>query len=227
MPGRASTTCTPHSIAPSQRLRPDSSPHLSSELDEAHDYKNLQTISNIRDAAIDGSQRASDLHMKLEWLRDRHGDRVATMATATPIANSITEAHVMTRYLRPDLLETAGIEDFDAWAATFGQTVSEIEVAPTGGGDYRMHTRFARFQNVPEMLRLWHVFADVATSRNSGDPRDIVGVDPLLRGRSPARGERGGGAFSPEGLEVCDVRFEHLLRSLAIKRRPMPRDDGL
>ena len=73
-------------------------------VDEAHDYKNLQTVSNIRDAAIDGSQRASDLHMKLEWLRDRHGDRVATMATATPIANSITEAHVMTRYLRPDLL---------------------------------------------------------------------------------------------------------------------------
>ena len=133
-------------------------------VDEAHDYKNLQTVSNIRDAAIDGSQRASDLHMKLEWLRDRHGDRVATMATATPIANSITEAHVMTRYLRPDLLQAAGIEDFDAWAATFGQTVTEIEVAPTGGGDYRMHTRFARFQNVPEMLRLWHVFADVKTA---------------------------------------------------------------
>ena len=135
-------------------------------VDEAHDYKNLQTVSNIRDAAIDGSQRASDLHMKLEWLRDRHGDRVATMATATPIANSITEAHVMTRYLRPDLLQAAGIEDFDAWAATFGQTVTEIEVAPTGGGDYRMHTRFARFQNVPEMLRLWHVFADVKTAED-------------------------------------------------------------
>ena len=99
-------------------------------VDEAHDYKNLQTVSNIRDAAIDGSQRATDLHMKLEWLRDRHGDRVATMATATPIANSITEAHVMTRYLRPDLLQAAGVEDFDAWAATFGQTVTEIESRP-------------------------------------------------------------------------------------------------
>ena len=135
-------------------------------VDEAHDYKNLQTISNIRDAAIDGSKRASDLHMKLEWLRERHGERVATMATATPIANSITEAHVMTRYLRPDLLQAAGIDDFDAWAATFGQTVTEIEVAPTGGGDYRMHTRFARFQNVPEMLRLWHVFADVKSAED-------------------------------------------------------------
>lgn len=130
-------------------------------VDEAHDYKNLATTSNIRDAAILGSKRASDLHMKVEYLRGRHGRRVITAATATPIANSITEAHVMQRFLRPDLLRDAGVEDFDAWAATFGQTVSEIEMAPTGGGSYRMQTRFARFQNVPEMLRMWHVFADV------------------------------------------------------------------
>ena len=147
-------------------------------VDEAHDYKNLQTVSNIPGAAIDGSQRASDLHMKLEWLRERHGERVATMATATPIANSITEAHVMTRYLRPDLLEAAGIEDFDAWAATFGQTVTEIEIAPTGGGDYRMHTRFARFQNVPEMLRLWHVFADVKTADDLRLPAPELAARP-------------------------------------------------
>jgi hypothetical protein len=132
-------------------------------VDEAHQYKNLHTASNIRDAAIDGSKRASDLHMKIEYLRARHGERVATMATATPIANSITEAHVMQRYLRPDLLAAAGVEDFDAWAATFGELVTEIEMAPTGGGSYRMHTRFARFQNVPEMLRMWHLFADVKT----------------------------------------------------------------
>ena len=120
-------------------------PQPSSEIDEAHEYKNLQTVSNIPDAAIDGSKRASDLHMKIEYLRSRHGQRVVTMATATPIANSVTEAHVMARYLRPDLLEQAGVDDFDAWAATFGQTVTEIEMAPTGGGSYRMATRFARF----------------------------------------------------------------------------------
>ena len=72
----------------------------------------------------------------------------------------------MSRYLRPDLLARAGVEDFDSWAATFGQTVTEIEIAPTGGGDYRMHTRFARFQNVPEMLRLWAVPADVKTAEH-------------------------------------------------------------
>ena len=115
-------------------------------IDEGHSYKNLRTVSNIPGAGIEGSQRARDLHLKTEYLRERHGERVITMATATPIANSITEAHVMQRYLRPDLLADAGVEHFDAWAATFGQTVTEIEMAPTGGGNYRMATRFARYQ---------------------------------------------------------------------------------
>ena len=135
-------------------------------IDEAHDYKNLRTPSNIRDAAIEGSKRASDLHMKTEYLRSRHGDRVITAATATPIANSVTETHVMQRYLRPDLLREAGVEAFDTWAATFAKTVTEIEMAPTGGGNYRMNTRFARFQNVPELLRMWAVFADVKTAED-------------------------------------------------------------
>ena len=146
--------------------------------DEAHDYKNLHTPSNIRDAAIDGSQRASDLHMKIGWLRDRHGARTVTLATATPIANSVTEAHVMCRYLRPDLLAAAGVEDFDSWAATFGQTVTEIEMAPTGGGNYRMHTRFSRFQNVPEMLRMWAVFADARTAEDLQLPRPQLATRP-------------------------------------------------
>ncbi len=133
-------------------------------VDEAHMYKNLATISNIQDAAIEGSQQASDLHMKLEYLRDRHGDRVGTMATATPLANSITEAYVMQRYLRPDLLEKAGINSFDGWAATFGSQVTEMEMGPAGG--FRQKTRFARFQNVPEMLRMWHVAADVKTAED-------------------------------------------------------------
>jgi len=154
-------------------------------VDEAHGYKNLETVSNIRDAQIDGSKRATDLHMKLEWLRSRHGHRVATLATATPIANSVTEAHVMQRYLRPDLLAAAGIEHFDEWAATFGQTVTEIEMAPTGGGDYRMNTRFARFANVPEMLRIWHVFADVKTAEDLKLPtpelKPVVGEDGVER----------------------------------------------
>lgn len=141
-------------------------------IDEMHDYKNLQTISAIPDAAIDGSQRAQDLHLKTELLRRTHGNRVITGATATPIANSITEAHVMQRFMRPDLLREAGVEDFDAWAATFGQVVTEIEMSVTGG--YRQKSRFARFQNVPEMLRMWHTFADVKTAEDLDLPRPAL-----------------------------------------------------
>ena len=133
-------------------------------VDEMHMYKNLATESNITGAAILGSDRASDLHMKLDWLRSTGRARIATGATATPISNSVTEAHVMQRYLRPDLLEAAGVSAFDAWAATFGQTVTQMEMAPTGDGTFRMKTRFAKFTNVPEMLRMWSVFADVKTA---------------------------------------------------------------
>lgn len=133
-------------------------------VDEAHMYKNLATPSAIPGASIQGSQQASDLHMKLEWLRSRHGNRVATLATATPLANSVTEAHVMQRYLRPDLLREAGVENFDAWAATFGKVVTEMEMGVTGG--FKLTSRFASFTNVPEMLRMWHVFADVKTSQD-------------------------------------------------------------
>lgn len=145
-------------------------------VDEAHLYKNLATASNIPGAALDGSQKSADMHMKLTYLREQHGERVVTMATATPIANSVTEAYVMQRYLRPDLLEDAGLKVFDQWAATFGKTVSEIEVAPTGGENFRMKTRFASFQNVPEMLRMWHVSADVKTSEDLDLPVPDIAV---------------------------------------------------
>ena len=147
-------------------------------IDEAHGYKNLQTSSNITDAAIDGSMRASDLHMKIDYLRRRNGSRVVTFATATPIANSVTEAHVMQRYLRPDLLEAAGVSVFDSWAATFGQVVTQVELAPEGGDSFRVKSRFARFRNVPEMLRMWHVFADVKTAADLDLPVPVLAERP-------------------------------------------------
>ncbi len=134
-------------------------------VDEMHMFKNLATESNIAGAAIDGSDRASDLHMKLEYLRSQGRERVVTGATATPIANSVTEAFVMQKYLRPDLLDQAGIGSFDAWAATFGQTVTQMEMSPTGNG-FRLKTRFAKFSNVPEMLTMWSTFADVKTAED-------------------------------------------------------------
>ncbi|MEG9250171.1 helicase-related protein [Arthrobacter sp. Soc17.1.1.1] len=135
-------------------------------VDELHDFKNLETASNIQDAAIDGSNRATDLHSKVEYLRSVHGDRVITGATATPIANSVTEMYVMQRYLRPDLLEQAGINDFDTWAATFGQVVTEMEMTVAGGDSFKMKERFSKFQNVPELLKMFHTFADVKTAED-------------------------------------------------------------
>jgi hypothetical protein len=154
-------------------------------VDEAHGYKNLRTASNITDAAIDGSMRASDLDMKIGYLRRRNGARVVTFATATPIANSVTEAYVMQRYLRPDLLDAAGIEVFDTWAATFGQVVTQVELAPEGGDSFRIKSRFARFRNVPEMLRMWHVFADVKTAADLDLPVPALAKRPSDDRRIP------------------------------------------
>ncbi|WP_137802576.1 helicase-related protein [Kocuria sp. 2SI] len=131
-------------------------------IDELHMYKNLATESNISDAAIEGSVRASDLDMKLNYLRSQGNERVVTGMTATPISNSISEAFVMQKYLRPDLLDRAGVDAFDAWAATFGETSTDMEMSPTGS--FRLKTRFSRFTNVPEMLRMWSTFADVKTA---------------------------------------------------------------
>lgn len=135
-------------------------------VDEAHQYSNLRTLSNIQGAAITGADRASDLHMKLEHLRANNtSGRVATFATGTPIRNSITQMYVMQRYMRPDVLEQAGIHSFDQWAATFGEVVEEMELKPEGTG-FRLSSRFAKFRNVPELARLFHVFADIKTAED-------------------------------------------------------------
>lgn len=165
-------------------------------VDEAHDYKNLRTVTNIKGAEIAGSIRATDMELKLEYLRSTHGERVATLATGTPIANSLTEAHVMQRYLRPDLLRDAGVENFDVWGATFGETVTAIEM--DAGGRLKNKSRFARFKNVPEMLRTFHVFADVKLSEDLNlDTPDLV--------QRPGDGERRPElVLIPQAAELAD-----------------------
>lgn len=128
-------------------------------VDEAHLFKNLHTPSNISGAELAGSQMADDLEMKLSYIRRTYGQRVVTLATGTPIANALTEAYVMQRYLRPDLLEEAGMEVFDDWASTFGEVVTKFE--RDAAGNFRQKSRFARFKNVPEMMSSWLQFADV------------------------------------------------------------------
>lgn len=148
-------------------------------VDELHLYKNLTVVSNIQDVAREGSQRATDLDMKLHLLREKAGPhgRVMTGATATPIANTMAEAWVMQRYLRPDLLADAGLSDFDSWAATFGRTVSKLEMRPAGDG-FRVRDRFAAFDNLPELLQMWHVPADVKTARDLALPVPAITPGP-------------------------------------------------
>ncbi|MDP9420723.1 MAG: methyltransferase domain-containing protein, partial [Actinomycetota bacterium] len=159
--------------------------------DEAHLYKNRRVDSAIDGVGQTGSQRAQDLDAKLWALRRRHGERVVTFATATPVANSMAELWVMQRYLQPDVLAAADLDAFDAWAATFGRTVSALELAPDGAS-YRMHTRFARFQNVPELITMYRQVADVRTAEDldlpvpalaGGKPETVVvpAVDRLRR----------------------------------------------
>jgi len=131
--------------------------------DEAHYHKNRAFPSRIQGVGGAGSQRAIDLEMKLSILRERHGDRVATFATATPIANSVAEMYTMQIYLQPERLAAAGVSGFDAWAAQFGRTTTALELSPDGGS-YRMNTRFARFRNVPELLTMFRATADVKSA---------------------------------------------------------------
>src|SRR5690606_11920847 len=157
-------------------------------VDELHDFKNLATDTQIESAALAGSQRAQTLHMVVEDLRDKHNGRAITGATATPLANSITEAYVVQRYLRPDLLEEAGIRNFDEWAATFGKTKTELEMS-VDGNSWNLKTRLVGFRNVPELQRMFHVAADVKL------PEDLNLPVPKLARR--ADGQR-----APEVISV-------------------------
>ena len=129
-------------------------------VDEAHRYKNLYFPTRIQGVAGTASKRAEDLDMKLRWLRETKGARVTTFATATPLSNSIAEMWVMQHYLQPEVLRAAGVEHFDGWAATFARAVTTLEMAPDTTS-YRMKTRFARFANVPDLLKMFRATADV------------------------------------------------------------------
>ncbi|MEV6575657.1 DEAD/DEAH box helicase family protein [Streptomyces sp. NPDC051577] len=153
-------------------------------VDEAHGYKNLRTISAIPGAGIQGWVKATKLHMVLGYLRETNGSgRVCTLATGTPIANSVTEAYVCKRYLAPDLLEEQGLSNFDSWAATFGEVVSALEPDVKGDG-YKYKARFSRFFNVPELMAAYRNFADVQTAEDLNLP-----TPPVLKGPDGQRGE--------------------------------------
>ena len=135
-------------------------------VDEADLYKNLfYTTKMNRIAGLPNSEsnRALDMYMKTRYVRAINGGRGVVFATGTPISNTMAEMYTMLRYLAPDLLKERGVAHFDAWAANFAEAVTALELAPDGSG-YRMHTRFAKFINLPELLSMFRCFADVQTA---------------------------------------------------------------
>lgn len=138
-------------------------------LDESHAYKNMARISKMpRIAGLPNvsSQRAFDVFMKTRVIMDMHGGREegVVMATATPISNSLAELHTFQVFLQPKTLKKFGLYEFDAWSASYGESVTGIELSPDGGG-YRMNTRYCRFVNLPELMGIFRGVADIRTKR--------------------------------------------------------------
>ncbi len=135
-------------------------------VDEAHYYKNLYLYTKMRNVggiAQTEAQKSSDLFMKCRYLDELTGNKGVIFATGTPISNSMVELYTLQRYLQYEDLLNCNLQHFDAWASTFGETVTAIELAPEGSG-YRSKTRFAKFYNLPELMTMFKEVADIQTA---------------------------------------------------------------
>jgi N12 class adenine-specific DNA methylase len=151
-------------------------------VDEADLYKNLAYVtkmSRIAGLPNSDSNRAFDMFLKIRYLQESSDGRGVVFATGTPISNTLAEMYTMLRYLGPEMLSERKVDHFDAWAANFAEPVTSLELAPDGSG-YRMHTRFAKFINLPELLSVFRSVADVQTADMLNLPR------PALENGRPA-----------------------------------------
>ena len=135
-------------------------------VDESHYYKNLYLYTKMRNVggiAQTEAQKSSDLFMKCRYLDEITGGRGTVFATGTPISNSMVELYTLQRYLQYNTLVKNGLQHFDAWASTFGETITAVELTPEGTG-YRAKTRFAKFYNLPELMAMFKEIADIKTA---------------------------------------------------------------
>ena len=135
-------------------------------IDESHFYKNLYLYTKMRNVggiAQTEAQKSSDLFMKCRYLDEITGNRGTVFATGTPVSNSMVELYSVQRYLQYDTLAQSGLQHFDSWASTFGETVTALELAPEGT-NYRAKTRFAKFYNLPELMQMFREVADIQTA---------------------------------------------------------------
>lgn len=152
-------------------------------VDEAHEYKNLAFYTKMtRIAGIQqgNAKRALRLKMKTEYLQDKNKGRGVYFATGTPVQNTMAELYTQIKYVDPEVLEKAGIRFFDDWAANFGSTITAMELS-ADGRSFKARTKFARFQNVPELMQMFRSFADVKTAADLNLPRpDLEGGKPIV-----------------------------------------------
>lgn len=193
-------------------------------IDEAHYYKNLMvdTSSQIPGISNASSSRAMNMQIKCQYLRELHGDCYGVMmATGTPISNSVTECYTFTRMLRPDLLEEAGIMNFNDWMGLYGEVKHGMEIKPEGGG-YQMKSRLSSFKNVPELIKMVRTFIDVKTNEDLNLPlpeiEDIKIAAPQsefmqgfmkyieARARTTRNRKKDDETLSPAELIAADIR---------------------
>ena len=150
-------------------------------VDEAHAYKKLvftTQMDNVKGLDKGASQRGQSMYFKTRWVQEKNQGRNVIFATGTPVSNTLAEAWNMMRYLRPDVLKEYGIEKFDDFASTFGDTKTDLEM--TAGGSWKPVTRFARFTNGPELIAAWRAVADVVTPEEVNLP----GLPSLKTGKA-------------------------------------------
>ncbi|MBR0316792.1 MAG: DEAD/DEAH box helicase family protein [Synergistaceae bacterium] len=154
-------------------------------VDEAHNYKNLYLytkMQNVAGISQTEAQKSSDMFMKCRYMDELTGGKGIIFATGTPVSNSMTELYTMQRYLQLGKLQSMGLQNFDAWASTFGETTTSLELAPEGTG-FRAKTRFSRFFNLPELMKVFKDVADIKTADMLNLPRPkanfhVVSVKP-------------------------------------------------
>ena len=151
-------------------------------IDESHFFKNLFLYTKMRNVAglsTSDAQKSSDLFMKCLYMDELTGKKGIIFATGTPISNSMTEMYTIQRYLQYDLLAKKNLTHFDAWASTFGETVTAIELAPEGTG-YRARTRFSKFHNLPELMAMFKEVADIKTADTMDLPRPKANYETVV-----------------------------------------------
>ena len=157
-------------------------------VDEAHFYKNLSFTTKIQGLNATGAEKSTDLLSKIQYLNEITNERGVVFATGTPLSNSMAELYTLQRYLRPSRLEKQGLYHFDAWASAFGQETTTMEIDPAGKG-FRAKTRFARFNNIPELMSMFKEFADVRTAESLKLPVPEYDINIIKAEASPLQKE--------------------------------------